>query len=703
MAIPNILLFALGIAAIAAPLWVHLRLGRVRKRAVVSSLHLMLAAPQSSRTPRRIINWPLFLLRCLLILLVALGFGRLLIPSFGSDATKADVAFVVDVSGSMLAEHAGQTVWAETSQALANAIDSLDRSSRVVIIPSPIGSYKPTWESPEEARARAAALRPGHSANRLASEMREAIRLLSEMPGDNPKILHIFSDFQRSSLVGTDSITLPANIGLEINQFGPQQMPNRGLTVSVIAAGATDMGFYAFSDGSSGDIQLIENDDAARTFPITPGQSASRLTNAAVPALWIERRLVLDASADTDRLAADNVAFDAFEPQQPIPIWLYEPRGEVAPQARQDRFTRSPNPPGTGTVSHIYEQASYFLSTALQPGIDGEAQALSRFLPLTLTAAKLPAALESLEKPGAPRILFIPATAKVPPDLALLAKTLVARGGVVIFFSGPELDPAIYQTAFGNILPVEIGASEALTLTPALATIDDRHPLWGGLDPQNRRQMAAVAMRKRSAIQPAANTRTLAHYADATPLIVEATRGGGRVYFVNSSADRGWSDWPANPPLFVPAIHLLTARALGYDTFAPAHAPWIAGQRTTLKLDPVDAGKIIRFDGQEARADTAGFVRDIHIDTPGIHDISGEDGSVIRRVAVNFPPSESILENHPESVARQRLESLRRPTAKSAVRWEATDHGGLAWKLCLALASLLLLVEPIFATRRTKA
>lgn len=65
MALPNILLFALGIAAIAAPLWAHLRLGRVRKRAVVSSLHLMLAARQSSRTPRRIINWPLFLLRCL--------------------------------------------------------------------------------------------------------------------------------------------------------------------------------------------------------------------------------------------------------------------------------------------------------------------------------------------------------------------------------------------------------------------------------------------------------------------------------------------------------------------------------------------------------------------------------------------------------------------------------------------------------------
>lgn len=477
-------------------------------------------------------------------------------------------------------------------------------------------------------------------------------------------------------------------------------MPNRGLTVSVLAAGATDMGFYAFTDGTSGEIQLIENDDDERTFPIVPGQTASRLTTNATPDRWTERRLVLEAD---DALAADNTAYDVFEPQQPIPVWLYEPRGAVNPRTRPQHTFRRENSVAVGSVRHVYEQASYFLSTALQPGIEGETQALSRFLPRTLTAANLPAALGDLQNPDAPRILFVPATANVPTDLARLADTLVACGGAVIFFSGPELDPAIYQTAFGDILPVEIGPSEEITLIPALATIDDRHPLWGGLNPQSRRQLAGIAIRERSDIQPAADTRILAHFADATPLIVEAPRGDGRVYFVNSSADRGWSDWPADPPLFVPAIHLLTARALGHDTFTPAHAPWIAGQRTTLKLDPVHAGKIIRFGDRETRADLAGLVRDAHIDTPGIHDITGEDGSVIRRVAVNFPPTESNLENYPESVARQRLESLREPTTESAVRWEAADHGGLAWKLCLALAALLLLVEPVFALHRSRA
>jgi len=570
MAIPNILLFALGIAALAVPLWVHLRLGRVRKRTVVSSLHLMLAAPQSSRTPRRIVNWPLFLLRCLLLLLIALAFGRLLIPMFGGERGKAYVACVIDVSGSMQARADGQPVWDQAAAALDAALANLDPASLVAIIPSPPGNTRPVWESPSQARARAAALRPGYAANRLPSEIRQAARLLAELPGDNPKLLHILSDFQRTSLAGADSLSLPANIDLQIHPFGPPRMPNRGLTVSIIPAGATDLGFYAITDGSSDDVRLIENDTES-TFRIAPGQSAARIATDPTPGRWTERTLILDSE---DALAADNTAHDVFEPQQPIPIWLYEPRGPVnpvidlpIPNRPNRRPNRRPPPPPARPaygVNHTYEQASYFLATALQPGLEGaEMTARSRFQPRQLTTADLPAANESATEPDAPRILFIPAAATVPPPLATLARTILTRGGTVIFFAGPEIIPAAYQAAFGEILPVRIDGAEPVTLIPALAAIDDRHPLWGGLDPQTRSQMAAVAIRERNTITPAADTRILAQFADATPLIVEAAHGeNGRAYFINTSADRAWSDWPADPNVFLPAIHLLTARVL---------------------------------------------------------------------------------------------------------------------------------------------
>jgi len=695
MMLINTLLFALGIAAIAVPLWVHLRLGRVKKRAVVSSLHLMLAARQTSRSPRRIVNWPLLLLRCLLLLLLALGFGRLLIPLLGGSGARAYAVFVVDVSGSMQAEDAGELRWTQARTALQTAVKALDPASQVALVTSPSDGTQPRWESPSDALARAARLEPGYAANRLAPDMREAVRLLAQMPDDNPKILHLVSDFQRSALSGVDQIALPSNIELRIDKVGPLQARNRGITVSVLAAGATDIGLYAFTDGTSGEITLLENGEP-ETFAIAPGQVASRLADGGLRETWTERGLLLE---DDDAIAADNVAYDAFLPQEPIPVWLYEPLGAINPNA-------PPRGQGQGSASarHIYEQATYYISTALQPLFEEEDQSESRFRPQILTATGLPTAVAALDDPGAPRILFIPATATIPSSLPDLAENVIARGGAVLFLAGPELVPAAYHDAFAQILPVVIGADERIAFTPAMAPVSARHPLWGGLDAQTRRHFAHVSLRQRYAVELVGGARALAYYTDAMPLIAERAVGAGRAYFVNTSADRQWSDWPADPSLFVPFVHLLAARALGFETFAPAHQPLLAGERATLKIDPAHAGRMVRFNGQQRVVDESGWVQDVRFDEPGIHDLATDDGTLIRRIAVNFPPTESVLDCYSETVALQRLESFRQPGGGSVVRWETEpDEGGIAWKVCMALAALLLLVEPVMANARIKS
>lgn len=707
MTLLNTLLFSLGIVAIAAPLWVHLRLGRVRKRAKVSSLHLMLAARQTSRTPRKIVNWPLLLLRCLILLLLALGFGRLLLPLLGSGGTHAYAVFVVDVSGSMNARDGGKPVWDGAHGRLVAALDGLDPSSKVAVVPSPMGSYRPQWESPSEAMARVEKLVPGAASNRLAGEMREGVRLLAEMPDDHPKVMHLISDFQRSAFSGVDQLALPSNIALRLDKVGPQRALNRGVTVSVLAAGATDIGLYAFNDGTGGPVELIEN-GKSEVFTIAPGQIASRLTREGAKEGWVSRKLVL---AEEDALAPDNTAYDVFVPQDPIPVWLYEPRGEVRqasaePAVNPRNLRRGPvavEESAEKAVEHLYDQASYHLSAALQPTFAGEAHSESRFQPRLLTAQTVAGALSELEAPGAPKLLFVPATAVIPAELGKLAEALTARGGAVIFFSGPELKPDAYQAAFGPMLPVTLGASEELTLNPALANIDERHALWGGLDVQTRRQLAIVKLRSRSGIELVKGAKALAYFSDAKPLIAERLVGPGRAYFVNTSADRGWSDWAADPPLFVPGMHLLAARALGLEAFAPADEPFLAGERGTLTLDPADAGKKIRSGDELLSVDPKGHVA-VNFPTPGIFDLAFEDGSAATRVAVNFPPTESVLDSYAQTVALQRLESLRQAGTEAVVRWDVTtDEGGLAWKLCLALAAMLLLIEPVMANARIKA
>lgn len=709
MSVVNLMLLGVGVAALAAPLWVHLRLGKVRKRARVSSLHLMLAARQTSRTPRRIVNWPLFLLRCAVLLLVALGFGRLLLPLLGSGGERAYVVLVADVSGSMQASHAGKPVWEDAQARLGAVLDGLDGASKVALVPSPLGDYQPQWESVAEARARLTKLAPGAAANRLVGELREGLRLLGELPDDHPKVLHVVSDLQRSAFAGIDQLGVPANVELQLDKVGPVQANNRGVTVSVLAAGATDIGMYGFNDGTSGEVELFEGGKGQK-YAIAPGQVVSRLAkDSAGKDEWVERRLVL---GDDDSLAADNSAYDVFEPQAPVPVWMFEPR----PARGQARAAGEAPVPGIPTlprrgaraqesddaVVRVFEQACYYLGAALQPAFVGESAAESRLQPRVLVAGELERALADLDKPGAPRMLVVPALGEVPDGLARLAGGLLERGGAVVWFGGPEVQPALYQSKFGEWLPALPGAAVAVPAGRSLATVDERHPLWGGLDVQTRRQLSGVKLRQRHALEQVKGARVLGYYADAQPLLVERKVANGRAYFFNTSADRAWSDWPADPPLFVPAVHLLVARALGQEVLAAAHEPLLAGERRTLTLDPALAGRELSAGEARFLIDAQGAAS-VRLATPGVVTLS-VDGKPVTRVAVNFPPSESVLQSYPQSVALQRLESLRQQAGAPAVRWESGgEDGDLAWKLCLALGALLLLIEPVLANTRLKA
>lgn len=704
MTLANVLLFSLGVAAIAAPLWVHLRLGRVKKRAVVSSLRLMKATPQTSKSPRRLIDIPLLLLRALVLLLVALGFGRLLIPGMRSEDAKQYAVFVVDVSGSMQA--GGSTkVWNQAKERVLSAMDRLNPASRVAVVLSPSGTNRPEWETPSRAIDRVKGMTAGFGANRLGDSILEANHLLAAMPEDRPKVLHVVSDFQRSSLAGLDEVPIPSGVELQVAKVGEERVSNRGIAVTVAAAGATDVGIYAFNDGSGGSIRLKEGGNT-RTLEVLPGQGGVRLDHSGKKGEWVDRTLHLE---EDDALAADNTAHDVYQGQEPIPVWLWEPGGELpsaaaAPLPVPRRILGNAGMPQAASAPaatrRAYDQASYYIDRALQPSLEGERAAASRYRPLTLTEKNLEAALGEAGSAAAPRLLIVPATKNPPAALAQLAKRVVQGGGSVIFFGGAALDPASYESQFGTLLALKPGAPGNFKLSPALADIASTNPLWGGLDAASRRQLAKAPLRTRHAATSVPGSTVLAAYADGVPFIAEKREGKGGAYFVNTSADRGWGDWAASASLFVPSLHLLAARALGDEAFAAANAPVPAGEPVTLRLPPEFSGRSLKLGDMELPVGSDGRVAGALFDKPGVADLVLTDGTKAGRVAVNFPTSESVLESDPEPVVRQRLESLRQQGGGSVVRWENEEQGGLAWRLCLFLAALLLVIEPVIANHR---
>src|SRR6478735_454021 len=326
----------------------------------------------------------------------------------------------------------------------------------------------------------------GFSANQLHSDILTAVNALRAMPDDQPKILHVISDFQRSSFVGIDQAAIPQNVQLKLTKTSPEKPSNRGVAVTVTQAGATNLRLYAFNDATPGHLTLAEN-DSTKTSPITAGHVLTIKPPAARPDGTVSRKLGI---TEADDLAADNTAIDVFHPQPEIPVWLWQPRQ-----------TTDPNRSET-------EQATYFLARALQPSENPD-ESISRFRPRAI-------AEDALADATPPPLLIIPAQESYPEALAKLANDITAQGGSVVFFGGKNLS-ANSLAPFGKLPPAIPDGIENVPSTPALATINADHPLFGSLSPESRLRLAASPLFERHTLTLSPTARVLAKFADAKP------------------------------------------------------------------------------------------------------------------------------------------------------------------------------------------
>lgn len=706
MTLPNLFLFAAGLAAMAIPVWAHLRQGRVKRRQVVSTLRLMGDTVQTSRAPRRLVDKPLLLLRLLVLLLLALGFGRLLVPLLGGGHAREYVVFVVDSSGSMRAKDGAKSVWNEARSTLAQAIDSLASTSRTALVLSPSAGEQGGWTNPGATARRVGDLRPGYAANRLEPALREAVALLGELPDDCPKVIHVVSDFQLSALEGLDSVSIPADVALRISKVGPESLPNRSVSVRVEKAGAAITGVYGFGDGGAGSLGLSVNGGAVSMHALDPESPAFRLARIGEPGAWVTRTLSIDGG---DSFEVDDAGYDAFQGAGRTEAMVWEPRMLVPGQARvydewDDPDGKEPDS-NDGTrrsatrARHEYEMAGYYLRRALAPNQGLDLGRESAFVVTSVDANALASSAKAVEAgKGESRLLLVPSTPGSPDGVAALARSVCQGGGAVVFFAGPDLDSEAYSKAFGDLLPVSIGKAEAVPDAVALAPVTSAHPVWGTLPSAWREALAGNRFASRLACKPADGARVVHAFADGVPFVASRPVGRGSVWFVNTSADRAWGDFVASPGLFVPVMHLLAAQAL--ERMQPPSTLAVAGEVVRLSLPTSSAGRGITVGGRALTIDASGNVERLILDAPGVHDLVAADGSVAHRVAVNFPLSESVLESRSATVVRQRLESLRATGKAAAVRWEGADSGGLAWQLCLGLAAALMLIEPLVANRR---
>ncbi|MFK7852020.1 MAG: BatA domain-containing protein [Akkermansiaceae bacterium] len=675
---------AAGLVAVGIATWMHLYMRVSGKRMTVSSLRLVPQTPQVARSRKRIQYWPLFLLRALGVLLLGLAFARPGLPGGAQDSGtgREALALVLDRSGSMAMKSAENiSAWEDAKRHVEKRLLSMHPESRVRLFCFPPAETGTEWASPSAVRKIVGELLPSLAEGQPLDAVTAAAEALARFRSDMPESLEIVGDMQESGWERTDTLTLPAELRVTVVQAGNPNARNRSLSLQVRGNGQLRRGAVVRrGDGVAMNVRDQNGKDgdvSERDFPL-PGK-VLELPYQSTENGWVQREVSF-RDAD-DGLAEDNTLYDTFYVAPMIDVYLIEPN------------------PGRKT----FLQTTFFLQQALRPSV-GEAAEDSRFAPRVIPVLDAVAALSGAA--GKNAVVVIPPIENWPSDLPDTVEAFVRKGGGAVFFTGAEIEPTSYASAWSNLLPAMPGTPLNLDRSLALPFISETHPIWGGLDETLRYNLRRAPMQTRSALTLAEGVKVTATYIDDVPLVVQRTLGDGRTLFVNTSADRAWSDLPANGILFVPTVHMFMSAAVASASQALRDSPGggIVGVPFDVRVGADWAGARLKTGGRKITADDKGRVRGLVFEKPGLFDLESADGRFVRPVAVNFPPGESVREFQLPTILQRKLEARRRTTGADGdpPRISLASESGL-WKWVVGALLIVWMGEPLLALRTTSS
>jgi hypothetical protein len=650
--------FLAGLAALAVPLLLHLR--QRDRDTPVPFPSLMFLEQLTIRTEQRqrVSDWPLLLLRLLLLSLLVFAFARPLFRSravAGSDVRSRAVVVLLDRSLSM--DYAG--TWPRALDSARAVIDGLRGNDRVAVV-----TYDDEAETRQRltddrgaARAALAGLTPRARGTRLAPALRVARQLLLDAPFAAAEIV-VVSDLQRGGATGVAGVELPAGVKVRGIPVGPTRWSN----AAVHAVEARRV-----ADGAR---MLLAVKARLRHF----GDSAS-------PGRTVH--LVLNGREATTKAARLATAGETVVTFEPVPA----PEGSVAVQVAMDADALALD----DTLVAVVPRDDDLL--VLMRGGGDRAQFFERALEIGRAPTIRP------ERAGNP--------ARMPaagvrvfwdelPDASNQA--WIENGGGAVVVLGRRL--ADRKGAVSPLLPVVLaGTADRLAdRGGTLREVRTEHPLF-----QPFREipdaLGAVRLFRYARVDAVPGSDILARFDDGLPAVIEQRVGNGRVIALALPLDNDAGDFPLQP-VFLPFVRQLMLHASGRD----ATPLWrTTGERWSLPgtvAEPV----VQAPDGSLMRPTADSLGAAVPLPDAGVYRAFSRQagGEAAALLAVNVPGSESVLTPMDTSElllgVRTGADSVRLGgTAKDTD--EDLERKQAPWRALLMLALAALLIETFMATR----
>jgi len=529
-------LFFLGVAALAAPILVHLVRRTRARRVQFPALVFVRQVPQRTIRRRTLHNILLMLLRCLAILLIVIAFTR---PFFsGGSAAKDNTAagatvILIDNSLSMRREG----MFAEAQRRAETALDDARNDEQIALV-----SFDKRYTvinrflaDKNRVRSGVQSLGAGWDGTDYEQALRGAESLLSEIETTGPKRIVMISDFQMPGWIPTSAaFKLSNNTQLTTLDVGGNAPPPNVAITNVEARGVVFGQKYLdnlvvhvsnFSDMPKDHVQVDFqiNDQTVDRRDISLNSRDSRVVEFTGFNLndGANRCTIDIVSGD---FAPDNRFYFTLRRETPAKALIIE----GASRGRSD---------------------SLHLQSALTTNDD---------LPFTFALKSAgsvdPASISDYA------LVVLNDTGPIPSALSDTLARFVNAGGQVIVSTGPRTQTDTFNNSLQQIAPanlreaVQTKAGESVAITE----VKFDHPIFEVFQESGRLAAANVIGYFRS--EPRANAAVLARFEDGSPALVEGRTGKGRVLLFTSSLGPSWNDLPLTP-LYLPFIHQMVRYA----------------------------------------------------------------------------------------------------------------------------------------------
>lgn len=689
-----------GLAALGAPVLIHLLLKQKKKRLRFSTIQFFLKQDEQSSQRRKLRNWFLLALRLLIFTLLVLGFARPYLPqgqAGGAGQKKRQVIFIVDRSASMQAADTGVSRWVQAKKRIEQALGELKLEDRAALIGcSSHADILSGFAPPTVINKLLGDLQPAFGSSDLSEGLRQASRLVSMGDASAVSTICVVSDFQRGACGNLAASPIRQNVELKLLGVGDLLTPNLAvsrLQTEVREDSKPHVVLANFSDEDSPSASVDLMIDGKKAFSRSIGLKSGASTNVeiSIPQLksgWHDLRAQLQTK---DAFALDDSCSASIFIPEPLRVWVAETR----PSKR------------------AFEEESFFLTTALDPTNGSTNSVHAAFHIVKASPEELMNKLPPIQSQVPCDLIVLPGLKQIPSGSGAALVNFLRAGGGVLLFLGEGISANRYNNEFRDWLPLQLGnfdVAQDVSSPWRLGEFDTNVTMFAAFRLPNSGDLRIPAFTKRFLVTASESSFAAANYDDGIPLVTVREVGRGRVAVVNTSADTSWNDWPKHKT-YVPWLHGLgkyLAQKSNRGAIQAANS-FISGndieielgaaaKKTNFKLQ-TPGGKMMAI-----TSDEQGRLRDGDFTAPGVYSLRDEGGVELQRWAANVPPQESDLAANSLAEFEQQIVRAIEPqkTTLAAGLFGATSNQKEFWRVLLLGVLALLFIE-VFVANRTLA